>query len=103
MAVTIALFKNCISQFRVSTLRHFGTPVVKFLDSPCRGARNSETELVCDILRFRVSRFRDSSDEESLLLTPPTPGIRNSGMESLIISDFGFHDFGTPVMKSLHS
>jgi hypothetical protein len=140
MAVTIALFKNCISQFRVSALRHFGTPVVKcfdtstpgirnsemesdqrsgtpaflisvnrhfgipvvkFLDSPCRGARNSETELVCDISRLRVSRFRDSSDEESLLLTPPTPGIRNSGMESLSFLDFGFRDFGTPYDESL--
>jgi hypothetical protein len=75
--------------------------MVKFLDSPCRDARNFETELVCDISRLRVSQFRDSSDEESLLLTPPTPGIRNSGMEFLSFLDFGFHDFETPYDESL--
>jgi hypothetical protein len=69
---------------------------VKFLDSSCHGDRNSEMELVCDI-----SRFWDSSDEESLLLTPPTPGIRNSGMESLSFLNFGFCDFGTPYDESL--
>jgi hypothetical protein len=101
MVVTIALFKNCISQFRVSALWHFGTPVVKCLDSPCRGARNSETEFVCEISRLQVSLFRDSSDEEYLLLTPNTLGIRNSGMESLSFLNFGFRDFGTPYDESL--
>jgi hypothetical protein len=56
--------------FYISVNRHFGIPVVKDLDSTCRGARKSEMELVCDI-----SQFRDSFEEESLLLTPPTPGI----------------------------
>jgi hypothetical protein len=58
-------------------------------------------ELVCDISRLQVSRFRDSSDEDSLLSTPPTPGIRNSDMESLPFLDFGFRDFGTPYDESL--
>ena len=31
---------------------------------------------------FRTSQLRDSCDEESQHLTPPSPGIRNSEMES---------------------
>jgi hypothetical protein len=53
------------------------------------------------ISRLRVSKFWDSSDEESLLLTPPTPDIQNSGIESLSFLDFGFRDFGTPYDESL--
>jgi hypothetical protein len=87
--------------FLILVNRHFGIPVVKFLDSPCRGARNFEMQLVCDILQLPVSRFRDSSDEESLLLTPPTPGIQNSSMESLTVLNFEFRDFGTPYDESL--
>jgi hypothetical protein len=44
MDVTIALFKSCISQFRVSSLRHFGTPVVKCFDTSTPGIQNSEME-----------------------------------------------------------
>jgi hypothetical protein len=36
----------------------------------------------------RISQLRDSCDEESLLLTPPTPSIRNSEMEYLLMCLF---------------
>jgi hypothetical protein len=85
--------------FFISVNRHFGIPVVKDLD--ISNSRYPKLRyVVCDISRLRVSRFRDSCDEESSLLTPPTPGIRNSGMESLSFHDFGFRDFGTPYFPS---
>jgi hypothetical protein len=58
------------------------------------------------VFTFRISEFRDSFDEESQLLTLPTPGIRTSEMESdqwstlLMIRrsrslrDFAYRDFG---------
>ena len=63
------------------------------------------------ISAFLISQLRDSCDEESRLLTPPTPGIRNSEMKIKSWFDvpvsgfrrFAFHNFGTPVMKSLDS
>jgi hypothetical protein len=44
MAMTIALFKSYISQFRVSALRHFGTPVVKCFDTSTPSIQNFEME-----------------------------------------------------------
>ena len=57
------------------------------------------------VFTFRILQFRDSFDEESQLLTLPTPGIQTSEMESdqwstlLMIQrsrslrDFIYHDF----------
>jgi hypothetical protein len=54
---------------------------------------------------FLISPFRDSCGEESQLLTPPTPSIRSSEMESDQRSGISlFHilvirHFGTSVVK----
>ena len=53
---------------------------------------------------FRISWFRDCCDQESRLLTPPTPGIQNSEMELFLskllllclFRDFRILDFATP-------
>jgi hypothetical protein len=87
------------STVRCSSVFHFGILVVKDLDISNSQYPNLRY-VVCDISRLRVSRFRDSCDEESSLLTTPTPGIQNSGMESLSFHDFGFCDFGTLHDKS---
>jgi hypothetical protein len=44
MVVTIALFKNCILQFHISALRHFGTPMAKCFDTSTPGIRNYEMD-----------------------------------------------------------
>jgi hypothetical protein len=85
---------------------HFGDSVKSRLDSPCP---NSEMELVSSsyslqlfddvtidgyqvlihimlsqfhISAFRISELQGFCEEESRLLTPPTPNIQNSEMES---------------------
>jgi hypothetical protein len=83
MAVTIALFKSCISQFRISTLRHSCGDVFLMIHVPVSEAPKwSLVALAPIISAIRISAFHDSCDEESRHLTLPTPGIRSSEMES---------------------
>jgi hypothetical protein len=57
------------------------------------------------ISQFRVSALRDSRDEKSQVLTPPSPGIQNSEMESYQLSVISslciseIRHFVTPVVK----
>jgi hypothetical protein len=99
MAMTIILFKNCISQFHVSTLRHSCGDVFLMIHVPVsKDLKWSLVALAPILLAIRILAFRDSCDEESRHLTLPITDIRSFEMESLSFRNFRFHDFGTPVM-----
>jgi hypothetical protein len=68
------------------------------------GSRNFERCAYFVILGFRISRLWDSCVGESRLLTSPSPGNRNSEMESLLgclFWDFGVSHFATSRVERL--
>jgi hypothetical protein len=83
MAMTIALFKSFISQFRILTLRHSCGDVIFMICVPVSEALKwSLVSLALIISAILILAFHDSCDEESRHLTLPTPSTRSSEMES---------------------
>jgi hypothetical protein len=85
MDVTIALIKNCISQFHVLALRHFGTPVVKCFNTSTPGIRNSkmESDQWSGTPTFLISGNRHLSIPVVKFLDSPCHGAQNSKTELL--------------------